>query len=156
MKKTSFIVFFLIGLAVLSGCSLRSDAADLYTKESPLQVEVNTPEQLVSGKEIVLQAVLQQEGELLETADFVHFEVWNQDGSVRFPMEEASNAGEGVYELAVEFENDGLYYLEVHAGNNGSLVSPQHQFVVGELSDRELESLQKGPAPAEGAPEHHH
>lgn len=156
MKKASLVASIIIGLAVLSGCSLRSDAADLYTMESPLQVEVNLPEQLVSGEEIVLEAVLQQEGVGLETADFVHFEVWNQDGSVRFPMEEAISAGEGVYQFPVEFESDGLYYLEVHAGNKGSLVSPQHQFVVGELSDSELENLKKGPAPVEEEPEHHH
>ena len=149
-------VLISIGLFLLSGCTLRSDVADLYKQEVPLQVEMNIPEVLSAGEEVTLEATLRQNGEPVEKANFIHFEIWKQDGSVRYPMEEAIGLGSGVYQLPVQFESEGLYYLEVYAGNNGSLVSPQHQFVVGELSDSELESLKQGPSPEEEAPEHHH
>lgn len=156
MRKASLFVLISIGLLLLSGCTLRSDAADLYKQEMPLQAEVRMPEVLSPDEEVMLEVVMRQNGELLEKADFVHFEIWKQDGSKRYPMEEAVGSGEGVYQLPIQFESDGLYYLEVHAGNNGSLISPQHQFVVGKLSDSELESLKQGPLPVEEAPVHHH
>ena len=156
MKKAIWIVWASIGLLLLSGCALRGDAADLYKKETPLQVEVNMPEEIAAGGEVPLEATLKQNGELVEQADYVHFEVLNQDGSVHQPMEEAVAAGGGLYSLPAEFENDGLYYFVVHAGNNGSLVSPQHQFIVGDLSDAEVESLKEGPPPEkEGSGSHH-
>ncbi len=156
MKKIIGIILLALFTLILSACSLRSDAADLYKKESPLLVEVELPESVSTGEEVVLEAVLKQDGEIVERADFVHFEIWKQDGSVRYPMEEAEEAGDGVYKMPIQFEDEGLYYLEVHTGNKGSIVSPQHQFIVGELSDEEMESLKQGPAPAEETPEHHH
>jgi hypothetical protein len=156
MKKVSLLVWFSMVLLLLSGCALRGDAADLYKKEMPLQVEVNVPQEINAGERVAMEATLKQGKEWVEKADYVHFEVLNQDGSVYYPMEEANEKANGVYSLSVEFEKDGLYYLEVHAGNNGSLVSPQHQFIVGELSDKELESLKQGPSPEnEGDGQHH-
>lgn len=156
MKKIIVLTLLAIFTLLLSACSLRSDAADLYKKESPLQVEVDLPESSSTGEEVMLEAVIKQDGKVVEQADFVHFEVWKQDGSVRYPMEEAEEVGSGIYQMPIKFEDEGLYYLEVHAGNKGSIVSPQHQFIVGKLSDGEIESLKQGPAPAEETPEHHH
>lgn len=156
MKKTSLFVWISMGLLVLSGCALRGDAADLYKKETPLQVEVNVPQEINVGERVTMEATLKQGKELVEKADYVHFEVFNQDGSVYYSMEEANEKADGVYSLPVEFEKDGLYYLEVHAGNNGSLVSPQHQFIVGELSDEEVESLKQGPSPEKEDNGQHH
>lgn len=156
MKKASLFAWISMGLLLLSGCALRGDAEDLYKRETPLQVEVNLPQEIIAGERVTMEATLTQDKELVEKADYIHLEVVNQDGSVYYPMEEANEKAGGVYSLSVEFEKDGLYYLEVHAGNNGSLVSPKHQFIVGELSDKELESLKQGPSPEkEGEGQHH-
>lgn len=156
MKKIGLMALVTILMLTLSACSLRSDAADLYKKESPLMVQVDVPESISTGEEVIIETVLTQVGKSVEQADFVHFELWKQDGTVRYPMEEAEEAGEGVYRMAFEFQDEGLYYIEVHAGNKGSVVSLQHQFIVGELSDEEMEILKQGPTPAEETPEHHH
>ena len=108
MKKASVVVFIIMGLAVLSGCTLRSDAADLYIQEMPLQVEINVPKTLAVDEEVTLEATLKQKGELLVKIDFIHFEIWKQDGSVRYPMEEAIETGNGVYQLPIQFESEGL------------------------------------------------
>lgn len=155
-KKISLLALWIICVFALSACSLRSDAADLYKKESPLQIEVDLPDSLTAGTEVTLAAVLRQDGKVVEQAAFVHFEVWKQDGSVRYPMEEAIEIGNGVYEMPFQFESEGLYYLEVHAGNKDSIISPQHRFIVGELSADEKDSLKQGPSPAEETPEQHH
>jgi hypothetical protein len=156
LKKWNVILLLLAGMFLLSACSVRSDAAQLYKQEIPIEVEINLPESISNGDEITVQAVLTQEGKKLEKANFVHFEIWKQDGSIRYPMKEAKAVGNGIYQMSVGFKSDGLYTIEVHAGNNGSLVSPQKQFMVGKLSANELNALKQGPKKEEGTQSHHH
>lgn len=141
---------------LLCACTVRSDAADLYKKESPIQVKVVMPEVIPTDKGVTVQAVLTQDKQKIEKADFVHFEIWKQDGSVRFPMEEAVELGGGVYQMEIQFEKNGLYYLDVHTGNNGAVSSPRQQFIVGEPSEAELEELKEGPVKEDGSSGHHH
>ncbi|TWT27082.1 FixH family protein [Planomicrobium sp. CPCC 101110] len=156
MKKFHALSILLAGLLLLSACSVRSDAAELYAQEAPIGAEIKLPETISANDKITVQAVLTQDGKKLEEADFVHFEIWKQDGSARYPMQEAADIGDGVYRLTASFANDGLYYIEVHAGNKGALISPQKQFVVGELSNSDLEALKQGPQKSEGTSGHHH
>lgn len=156
MKKAHAMLFLVVICLILQGCSVRSDAADLYKKEKPLEVEMVLPESISSNEEIMIQASLTQDGKPIEDAGFVHFEIWKQDRSVSYPMKEAKAAGNGTYQMAVTFKSDGLYVFKVHAGTNDSLISPQMQFVVGELSDTEMEALKKGPIKNEGTSGHHH
>ena len=156
MRKTGLLCCSILLAAVLSACSVQSDAANLYKQETPLQVELNLPESISPNTDVVLEAALKQEGKKVEQAAFVHFEIWKKDGSVHYPMEEATAAGNGVYQMGFNFKNEGLYYIEVHAGNNGSIVNPQYQFIVGNLSDDELKSLKQRPAKKEGTSDHHH
>ena len=155
MKKTGLFVWLSIGL-LLSGCSLRGDAADLYSQETPLQVEVAMPETVEAGSKTAVEVILRQDGKLVEGADYVHFEILDADGSVHSPMEEAAEKGKGVYGFEMQFENDGLYYLAVHAGNDGSAVNPRHRFIVGTLSEEEAGKLEQGPAPEKEAGGAHH
>ncbi|TWT00533.1 FixH family protein [Planomicrobium sp. CPCC 101079] len=156
MEKFTVLAILLPSLLFLSACSVRSDAADLYTQEAPIEAEINLPETISANDKITVQAVLTQQGKELEEADFVHFEIWKQDGSVRYPMQEAEDVGGGVYQVMADFVKEGLYYIEVHAGNKGALISPQKQFVVGELSSSDLEALKQGPKKSEGTSGHHH
>ncbi|WP_306009973.1 FixH family protein [Bacillus sp. MMSF_3328] len=150
-------VLFLIVMGVLlGGCSLDDNAEELYKIEQPLQAEIMLPDSFAAGEDVPIRAVLTQNGEKVAGADYVHFEIWKRDGSVHFPMEEAADEGEGVYQLTKKFEQDGVYIIKVHASSAGSLIMPQKQFVVGELTEAELEELMKeGEAPS-GSHEGHH
>lgn len=156
MKSIRLLLLLFSSLCILSACSASEDAADLYKKEKPLQVEVDMPEPLSAETTQTVKAVLKQDGKPVEGAGFVHFEIWKQDHSIRYPMEEAAEIGNGVYQMDIRFKEDGLYYLEVHAGNEGSLVSPVWQFIVGELSEQEMESLKQGAPTQQEVPGHHH
>ncbi|GKW46083.1 FixH family protein [Planococcus sp. NCCP-2050] len=156
MKSIRLLLLLFSSLCILSACSASEDAGDLYKKEKPLQVEVDMPESLSAETTQTVKAILKQDGKPVEDAGFVHFEIWKQDYSVRYPMEEAAEAGNGVYQMDVRFKEDGLYYLEVHAGNEGSLISPVRQFIVGELSEQEMESLKQGAPTQQEVPGHHH
>ena len=156
MRKVNVLLLILTSTLLLCACSVRSDASELYKQETPLKVEINMPESIDADREITVQAILTQEGKKLERANFVHFEFWKKDGSVRYPMKEAQEVGEGVYQIAVNFKSEGLYYLEVHAGNNRSLINPRQQFIVGDLSEIELDALKQGMKKDEGMHNHHH
>lgn len=156
MKRKYLLVLFIGGMLLLSACSLRNDAADLYKKENALQVKVAVPDVIAADEPFKVQAILSRDDVKLEKADFVHFEILKHDGSFRLPMEEALFIKEGLYEMELYLEEDGLYYLDVHAGFKGSIVNPRQQFIVGELSEAELDALKKGTVADQEMPSKHH
>ncbi|WP_186759665.1 FixH family protein [Planococcus sp. CPCC 101016] len=156
MRKRRLLLLSIFCISILSACSLRSDAADLYKQENPLQVEIAMPDSIAAQETFTMQAVLTEPTASIEEANFVHFEVWKHDHSIHLPMEEATFLGKGVYEMDFQLEEEGLYYLEVHAGNNGSIVSPRQQFIVGKLSEAELNTLKEGPVKEQESSEKHH
>ncbi|RIW34751.1 hypothetical protein D3H55_08870 [Bacillus salacetis] len=156
MKKTPLLISLMLVGFLLNACSLRDDAAELYHLEQPLKAEINIPSEFSASEEESIEAVLTQNGKKVENPDFVHFEIWKQDGSLHYPMEEAEVLGNGIYRVSKEFNQDGLYFVKVHASSEDSLIIPQKQFIVGELTESELEFLQEGTRPDTPAEEHHH
>jgi hypothetical protein len=156
VRKSICISFILHVSLLLSACSLDQDVANLYKEETPLEVEIILPQSFSDNKQETIKATLSQDGKRITRADFVHFEIWKQDGSLIYGMEEAEEIGNGMYSITKEFDRNGLYYIKVHAGNNGSIIMPQKQFIVGELSESELKFLQKGLQKQSESHEHHH
>ncbi|AVR00165.1 hypothetical protein OBCHQ24_14475 [Oceanobacillus iheyensis] len=153
MKKgiTSVV---LIGLSlVLAACSLNTGVASLYKEESPLHADIQIPASFKDNAEDVISIELEQNG---ERPDFLHAEIWKQDGSLSFPMEEVEQDENGAFYVKKDFDEDGLYFIKLHASSNGSIITPKKQFIVGELSDEELEILQEGAQEEEVDHEHHH
>nr|WP_186670241.1 FixH family protein [Sporosarcina sp. BP05] len=148
-------LIFILSL-LLSACSLKQDVANLYKQEIPLESEIIIPESISVNKNETIKVILTQNGKKVEGADFVHFEIGKQDGSVKFNMEQAEEEGNGRYSLSKNFDSEGLYYIKVHASNAGSIIMPQKQFVIGELSEGEIKFLQKGlPKQQESHQKHH-
>ncbi|MDM5293194.1 FixH family protein [Peribacillus simplex] len=156
MKKNICIFLIFIFIILLSACSLEKDAANQYKEETPLESEIIIPESFTANKQETIKAVLTQGGKMVENADFVHFEIWKQDGSLKYSMEQAVEEGNGTYTLSKNFDSNGLYYIKVHASNDGSIIMPQKQFIVGKLSKSDLKILQKGMHKQEESHEHHH
>ncbi|MDQ0243260.1 hypothetical protein J2S09_000796 [Bacillus fengqiuensis] len=156
MKKYSWIFFIFTSSLLLSSCSLKQDAANLYKQETPLESEIIIPTSFSANKQETVKVILTQGGKKVEDPDYVHFKIWKQDGSVKYPMEQAEEVGNGMYRLSKDFSSEGLYYIKVHASSDGSIIMPQKQFVVGKLSEKELEFLQKGLQKQEESHEHHH
>lgn len=154
MKK---IIYLLLVIPLLSACGHVKDTAnDFYKKEKPLEIKMVLPASVSKGKQTTIKAILTQDKKTVDDADFVHFEIWKQDGSVKFGMEEAENEGKGLYSISKQFDTDGLYYIKVHAGNADSTIMPQHQLVVGKLSEQEKRVLQEGQTEQSTTHEHHH
>ncbi|BCB04237.1 FixH family protein [Bacillus sp. KH172YL63] len=139
MKILIKSISLLFPFMILGACSLNENAADLYHQESPLQAEVSMPEDF-SGSEPI-KIYLEQDGHPVEEADFAHVEIWKGDGKIHDEMKEARNVGQGNYTFSRKLSDDGLYYIKVHAGNNGSIIMPTLPFAVGELSKADIEAL---------------
>ncbi len=147
----------LIGLSlVLAACSLNTGVASLYKEESPLHADIQIPASFKENVEDVISIALEQNGERVENPEFLHAEIWKQDGSLSFPMEEVEQDENGAFYVKKDFDEDGLYFIKLHASSNGSIITPKKQFIVGELSDEELEILQEGAQEEEVDHEHHH
>ncbi|MCV4233244.1 FixH family protein [Virgibacillus sp. LDC1] len=155
--KSRVILSVLLSVLLLSACSANPGAADRYEKEIPLIAEVNIPETLSVHQPETIEIILTQAGQRVPGADFVHYELWSHDGSLRDPMTDAVEVGDGVYTVTKTFDKEGLYFIKLHSGNNGSIIIPQKPFAVGKLSEAELAYLQAGtPTFQEGTAEHHH
>ncbi|WP_057913820.1 FixH family protein [Peribacillus muralis] len=156
MKKNICIFLIFIFSILLCACSLEKDVTALYKEETPLEAEIIIPASFSANTQETIKAVLTQGGNKVENADFVHFKIWKHDGSLKYSMEQAEKEGNGTYTLSKSFDGDGLYYIKVHASNDGSIIMPQKQFVVGRLSESELKFLKKGIQKQEESHEHHH
>ena len=156
MKKLYGPLMAFGAMMLLSACSLSDDAANLYKQEVPLQIEAEVPTDIATGETVTLEARLTRNEEPVDEANFVHFEVRKQDGSIPYPMKDVQSVGNGVYEMQVNLRSDGLYFFEVHAGSGDAISNPHYQFIVGELSESELQSLKEGPAPDAGSSGDHH
>lgn len=158
VKKFKAIPLLSFMLLILSACSLelKQDVAKQYKEEEPLMADIIIPDSLSTNRDTPFQVVLTQGEEKVDSADYVHFEIWKQDGSIKFEMEQAEEVGNGTFQLSKKLESEGLYFIKVHASSGDSIIMPKNQFIVGELSESELEFLQKGAVVEDGDGEHHH
>lgn len=125
MKKSLTYSLAIMFVLFLTACSAKQDVTYLYKKETPIDVEIFTPETLSGTKMGTIRATVTQDGKPVENPDYVLFEIWKQDGTVRYEMEEAKNEGNGTYSLSKNFKNPGLYFIKVHTSNNGSIIMPK-------------------------------
>jgi len=142
----------------LAGCTVTSDAAEHYAVSAPLSVKFEIPKVLKadSEKQYRFGATLWQDQQEVKRADYVHFEIWKADGTLRYSMEPADETKPGMYSIKKTLPKNGLYYIKVHASSNGAMIMPTRQFIVGELSANDLKILQGGAKPAGGSSGHHH
>lgn len=142
----------------LAGCSVTSDAAEHYAVAAPVSVKFEIPKVLKADREKQYRfgATLWQDQQEVKQADYVHFEIWKADGTLRYSMEPADETKPGMYSIKKTLPKNGLYYIKVHASSNGAMIMPTRQFIVGELSANDLKILQGGAKPAGGSSGHHH
>lgn len=156
MKKYQSLVIILLTCLYLSACTNDPQASELYKQESPLEAAIILPEVYGPTTPSTISVVLTQDGEKVENPDYVHLEIWKQDGTEKYGMTEAHKDGNGQYSLTKNFKHDGLYYVQVHASNNNSIIMPTKQFILGELSQSDLLALQSDVPSSDGNSHSHH
>lgn len=143
MKIYVQLLSILLFCICLTACSVNKEASSLYKHENALEIDVILPETVPLNKPQLFKVRLSQGGKTVDAADYVHFTFWN-NGSNQNESIPAANDGNGMYSVEKTIDKPGLYYVKVHAGANGSSVMPTKQFIAGEISKEQLDSLQKG------------
>jgi YtkA-like len=154
MKK--LILALIISTSVLSACSLKDDAASLYKVEEPLAATIYLPENMQPNKTQTIHVSFTQNGQVVEEVDMLHVQIQKRDETKADHNVEVKRLNDGAYEVKSIFTESGLYLITVHAEHNDSTIMPTKQFAVGELSKKDLDSLQGDQPEPSGNHEHHH
>ena len=129
MKK---IMWLGLPFLLLAGCGTEeTGSAGTGDPIEEVMVEFNTEQQADPAEEVVLSVTVTQADEAVEDADEVVYEVWesgNRDNSEMIPAEHTEN---GIYEAETSFEEEGLYYMQVHTTARGLHVMPKQEITVG-------------------------
>ncbi|MYL18944.1 hypothetical protein GLW04_03520 [Halobacillus litoralis] len=154
MKRNTLFIL-VVSLVLLTGCQLREDAASLYKEENPLEAEISVPDDLVKGGSAAITVTLTQNGQPVKDPDFIHMN-WTRPDGTSVGMRSMRNLKDGSYRSEQSLEFDGLYFLKVHASNEGSTITPTRQVVVGQLTPEDIQYLQEqAPADIKNHEGHH-
>jgi len=156
MKIRLSILLVILSIFLLTGCSLQDHVEKKYKAEAPIDATFIIPKSMAAHVPQTVQVTLKQNGKMMTNPDYVHYEMWKQDGSMSLPMNEMNEVRDGVYEVTKSFDRDGLYFLKIHAGKQDAQIMPTAQLIVGKLSPSEQDFLQKGAVEPPKDHQHHH
>ncbi|MBD7945563.1 FixH family protein [Psychrobacillus sp. Sa2BUA9] len=133
MKKTIMVLALLVAFTLV-GCGEKEETHTSTSHQGTLDeviVEIQTPEKLQVGEEVVLSAKVTQSKEAVNDADSVEFEVWESGLRKEGHMVEGTLTEDGVYEANFTFDHDGVYYMFAHTTARGLHVMPKQELTVG-------------------------
>ena len=113
----------------------------LSKKENVLKIEMMLPEEIATGEAVEIKALMSQvDGEepMLENIEFIIWKNGESDQADRF---QPKNQGNGLYTVNTIVKEEGLHFVKVEANTVDSKVMPTKQFVVGSLSEEDIESF---------------
>lgn len=140
----------LAGAVFLSGCAAGNPEARLA---EPLETYIYLPESISADIPETFTVHVTENGELLETADDITIEVW-QEAAEESQWIEAQSSEAGVYTAEASFEEEGLYYIQAHVSSGDVSSMPVKSFTVGELTEEEQAIVED--EPEEHDEGHHH
>lgn len=152
MKKmmTRFgVVFGLIGLFVLGACGTEKEAESAAVPQSmePVEAELTVEATAEKGEAVPLSVTVTQDGQPVDDADEIKFEVWKNDAKEESEMIKASLTKDGVYEAETTFAEEAVYTVQVHVTARSMHTMPTTNVTVGHPETA---------AEAEEESEHHH
>ncbi|WP_033541416.1 FixH family protein [Planococcus sp. CAU13] len=130
MKKIILMTLF-SGLLLLAACGEENSDADAGRSAEIIETEFNSPETAEPGEAMIISVTVTQGNELVEDADEVVYEVWQSGHRVEAEMLTAEHIGDGVYESEVEFDEEGLYFVQAHTTARSLHVMPKQEIIVG-------------------------
>lgn len=139
MKKP--MIIFLLILFILSGCIGGNEPGDEHVGAPSLQmIEVHLttgPGRIMPNEPVSVNAKVSLDGENVENADEVKFEIW-EDGHQNLSEKiEGEYKGEGVYSVTKTFESTGVYYVVSHVTVREMHNMPRIKLVVGNVPGEE-------------------
>ncbi|TMW70317.1 FixH family protein [Alteribacter natronophilus] len=139
MKK---LLVMLAGAALIAAaCGTEEEPENTNAGEEdtfgPVDVEVLMDDEGDPG-DWTLEAEVTQDGNPVNNADEVVFEVWVQGNQEESDMIDYDNVEDGVYTAPYTFEEDGIYFVVPHVTARGQHVMPRHEIRVGDVDDSDV------------------
>lgn len=136
MKKmmTRFgVVFGLFGLFILGACGTEKEAESAAVPQSmePVEAELTVAATAEKGETVPLSVHVTQEGQPVDDADEIKFEVWKNDAKEESDMIKATLTKDGVYEAETTFAEEAVYTVQVHVTARSMHTMPTTKVTVG-------------------------
>ncbi|MCT4786938.1 FixH family protein [Exiguobacterium aestuarii] len=152
MKKmmTRFgVVFGLIGLFVLGACGTEKEAESAAVPQSmePVEAELTVAATAEKEETVPLSVKVTQDGQPVDDADEIKFEVWKNGAKEESDMIKATLTKDGVYEAETTFAEEAVYTVQVHVTARSMHTMPTTNVTVGHPETA---------AEAEEDSDHHH
>lgn len=139
MKKITMLsVLSILTIFVLAACGNNNDEAANNNNDEELpmiDVDYQLPETAEAGETVELVAVVTYEGEPVEDATQMDFEVWEKGDQDNSEMLEGEHAGDGKYVASYTFEDDGIFESYAHTTAEGIHAMPKLEITIGEGGD---------------------
>ena len=138
MKKLLNIWLPVMFMVSLTACS-NHNAAEEEPQFLEVELSIN-PEKAKANEPVVFEAKVTYGEEEVTDADEVKFEIWraNAEEHEKILVEHAEN---GIYRLEKTFEEEGTYYIYSHVTARRMHNMPKKEFVIGQPSEPEEESV---------------
>lgn len=96
----------------------------------PLEVELTVTEEVGVNEDVQMKAVVSQGEEMIEDADEVVYEVWEEGKKEDSVMIDSVNEKKGVYTATTSFDHDGIFHIQVHVTARALHTMPVKKVVV--------------------------
>ncbi|WP_163970414.1 FixH family protein [Oceanobacillus halotolerans] len=134
-KKTWILFFVLLCFTFLVACGDTNEETEQDSDDDELkvlEVDFQVPESAEAGETVELKAVVTYGGELVEDADEVEFEYWEQGNEDDSTMVESTNNEDGTYTAEVTFDRDGVYEMYAHTTAKDMHTMPIKEITIGD------------------------
>ncbi|MFC4557501.1 FixH family protein [Virgibacillus kekensis] len=129
MKK---VILLLIMAAFLAGCGEEEDSnASNNETVSAINAELKVPDKAELNAPQTFTVTVTQDGEPVEDADEVEFEIWKDGMKDDSEMIAAEHTGDGKYTVEKKFEEAGVYHVQSHVSARAMHTMPKQEITVG-------------------------
>ncbi|MFD1039380.1 FixH family protein [Virgibacillus byunsanensis] len=134
MRKSIWMLMFVLIIAVLAGCSNGTEKEKEQESEEvkSLGVEFKAPEKADVDETVELKAIVTYGDENVKDADEVKFEYWEKGNEEDSTMIETKNNQDGTYIAEVSFDHDGVYEMFAHTTAKDLHTMPKRSITIGE------------------------
>lgn len=154
MNRSFLSVILIFAVLLTTACSAKIDKSDDVPQI--IEADIILPEKIAENEEHTFKVKVTQGQEKVEDADDVQFEIWKANHKEQSELIRAKYESDGIYTVNISFKENGVCYVQTHVTARGLHVMPTKQFVVGNVSEEELQSLKDEPQIQEQNHGHHH
>ncbi len=137
----------LLCLTLITACTATED-----TTNPVLQADIQLPEQLTLNTPFTLAVTLTNDEQPAE----VIFNIWKAGSKNTTRVLQAEKSEDNLYTVTTHFDEEGLYYVQTQISAGELRAMPKKQFIVGKLSDDEINTLTKQADYPKNVENHHH